>query len=105
MASRISRDESDVKLPDVVPFDIGCLTRLSWELGSRVVDDDESTLHGEWTHGGTRWTLSVYRVTSNTDLVRLRTPVGREQFYGAVRTDVQAALPSLEASSSWRPRE
>ncbi|QIB75442.1 hypothetical protein GL213_03695 [Halogeometricum borinquense] len=91
--------------PDVVPFDVQCLTRLSWELGSRTVADDESTLRGEWEHTGTSWTLSHYRVTANTDIVRLRTPVGRERFYGVAQMDLEAVLPNLENAPYWRRRE
>jgi hypothetical protein len=91
-----------VSLPDAVPLDVRCLTRLSWELGSRVVDDEESTRESEWTHADAPWRLSVFRVTNHTDVLRVRTPVGRERFYGAVETDLREALPGLEASAHWR---
>ena len=36
------------RLPEAVPLDITHTTRLSWELGSRVIDDEQSTLEGQW---------------------------------------------------------
>lgn len=89
-----------ISLPDVVPFDFLHLTRLSWELGSRVVDDD-GTLHSEWEQTGRPWLLSVFRVTDNTVILRIRTPVGRERFYGAAQLDLETALPRLESTPHW----
>lgn len=96
---------SSVSLPDAVPFDLAHLSRLSWELGSRVADGDDATLHSEWAQTGRSWTLSIFRVTSNTDIMRVRTPVGRERFYGAARLDLESALPSLESAADWQRLE
>jgi hypothetical protein len=41
MATRDPRD-GRTTLPAVVPFDLSPLSRLSWELGARVVDGDDS---------------------------------------------------------------
>ncbi|MDS0298515.1 hypothetical protein NDI76_07160 [Halogeometricum sp. S1BR25-6] len=101
MATHASNGDG-VALPDAVPLDVRCLTRLSWELGSRVVDDEESSRESEWTHVDAPWRLSVFHVTNHTDVLRVRTPVGRERFYGAVETDLREALPGLEASAQWR---
>ncbi|RKD98278.1 hypothetical protein [Halopiger aswanensis] len=92
-------------LPDAVPFDLPHLTRLSWELGSRVVDDEEATLHSEWEPAGRTWQLSIFRVTSNTIVIRVRTPVGREKFYGAAELDLASALPELRSAPQWRRLE
>ena len=46
--------------------------------------------------------LSVFRATSNTVIVRITTPVGRERFYGADRSDLRAALPTLAAAPYWK---
>lgn len=94
-------DASSAELPTVVPFSLSHLTRLSWELGSRVVDDEESTRHSEWEHADSPRVLSVFRATSDTVVLRMRTPAGRERFYGAARMDLDAALPGLRASSEW----
>jgi len=88
-------------LPDVVPFDLSALTRLSWELGSRVVDDEASTCVGRWTRVQSSWSVSVVRVTSETVLMRIRTPTGRQRFYGAAWMDLQAVLPKLDDAPSW----
>lgn len=106
MATHGSRPsgDGDTGLPGVVPLDLAHLNRLSWELGSRVVDDDESTLRGEWTHTGSTWEVSVFDVTSETVAVRVRTPIGRERFYGAARMDLETALPALEEATDWQRR-
>ena len=90
-----------ISLPDAVPFDLPHLTRLNWELGSRVVDDEDASLHGEWARTGRSWLLSIFRVTTNTVVMRVRTPVGRERFYGAAEQDLESALPRLESAPRW----
>ena len=88
-------------LPDSVPDSLQPTTRLSWELGSRVVDDAEASLESEWyrTKGG--WRLSVYRVTNHTDILQIRTPAGRELFYGVTQAAFASAVSALEAASAW----
>ena len=86
-------------LPDVIPFDLSHVTRQSWQLGSRVVDD--ATRLGEWHHAGGGWTLTAFEATDQTLLLRLRTPVGRSRFYGAIGTEFREAIPSLAASPAW----
>lgn len=93
-----------VSLPDTVPFDLPHLPRLSWELGSRIVEDD-ATLHSEWERTGTSWVVSVFRATSNTVVVRVRTPVGRERFYNFAEMDLETVLPQLESAPQWQRRE
>lgn len=103
MAARGSRGESPcVELPTVVPFDIPQLNRLSWELGSRTVDDDSATLRSRWTDTESQWRLAVFSVTDGTVVMRIRTPVGRGRFYGAAKVDLANALPALEASDRWQ---
>lgn len=97
--------DDQTALPDAVPFDLPHLSRLSWELGSRVVQDSESTLIEEWNHRDTGWTLSVFSVTSNTVVIRTRTPVGRERFYGAILSEANAAIRTLETQPSWQRAE
>lgn len=107
MASRgtPNRNDGTVELPDVVPFTLPYATRLSWELGTRVVEDDESALDGEWKHTGSPWRIAIYRVTRNTVVVNVRTPVGRERFYGAGRSELESAIPSIDAAPHWRRLE
>ena len=103
MAAHSSQSTDGVSpaLPDVVPFDLQPLTRLSWELGLRIVEDDETTALHEWEQTTTSWMLSVFRATSNTVLIRITTPVGRERFYGTTQADLHSALPSLAAAPYW----
>ncbi|MWV41097.1 hypothetical protein [Natrialba sp. INN-245] len=103
MAVHNSREEGDRvgTLPGVVPFSLQYSTRLSWELGSRSVQDEEATLLGTWTHEGRKWRLSLFAVTSETALIRVRTPVGRERFYGAIRSELDSALQELESTPLW----
>ena len=89
-------------LPGIVPVEIPHLSRLSWELGARVVSDEESESVGRWKHASTRWTLDIFEVTKNTAVIRVRTSVGRERFYGAITSEVNAALPELETAPSWQ---
>lgn len=106
MATRGSRGSggAGAQLPEVVPFDLAHLTRLSWELGSRVIDDDGVSCHGEWEHRDALWAVSVFDVTGETVVVRVRTPTGREHFYGAACMDFEAARPALDAAPAWRSR-
>lgn len=106
MATRTSAQDGGGRatLPDVVPFELSPLTRLSWELGARVVDGEASTSLGAWTRAGSAWSLSVFRIGSESVVVRVRTPVGRCQFYGATRSAVETVRSALEADGEWRPR-
>ncbi|THE63887.1 hypothetical protein D8Y22_16320 [Salinadaptatus halalkaliphilus] len=88
--------------PDSIPLELSSLPQLSWELGSRIVDD--ATRHSEWVQTGNTWGLSIFRATSNTLVLRIRTPVGREKFYGAASVDLDATLSTLEAASNWTRR-
>ena len=93
------------RLPEAVPLDITHTTRLSWELGSRVIDDEQSTLEGQWRRTEGAWTLSVYRVTNHTDILQIRTPVGREQFYGVTQSEFKSAVSTLETTDRWQRAE
>ena len=88
-------------LPSVVPFTLPHLSRLSWELGSHVVGDDDATCHGVWERRRASWTLSVFQVTTQTVVLCVQSPVGREHFYGAPRADFDSVLPELTAASQW----
>jgi hypothetical protein len=104
MAVRGTQNEGTTtsSLPDVVPFDLPHLSRLSWELGSRVVSGAESEHLEEFEHANKRWTLSIFDVTGNTVVIRVRTSVGRERFYGAIRSEYLSALPEIEAAPAWQ---
>ncbi|WP_227379972.1 hypothetical protein [Haladaptatus halobius] len=95
---------NDVTLPNVVPFDLTQLTRLSWELGSQTVENNDSARHSQWKHEK-GWALSIFQATSNTVILRISTPVGREQFYGAAQMDLNSALPGLNSAPHWQQDE
>jgi hypothetical protein len=98
-----TRDPCDggTTLPAVVPFDLSPLSRLSWELGARVVDGDDSTRLGRWEHVESSRSLSLYQVTGETVVVCVRTPIGRERFYGAALMDLHDVRPRLADAPSW----
>lgn len=104
MAVRDTQSErrSSATLPDVVPFDLTHLTRQSWELGTNAVQDEEATGIGTWSHLTKQWRLSLFEVTSETAILRIRTPVGRVRFYGAMQSELRPAIRTLEANSSWQ---
>ena len=89
------------ELPDVLPFDLHPLTRLSWELGLRTIEDNETAVLGKWEQTASSWILSVFQATSNTVIMRITTPVGRERFYGTTHSDLHTALPSLASAPYW----
>jgi hypothetical protein len=92
---------SEGALPAVVPLSLPRTTRLAWELGTRVVEDAESTPEGAWTHRS-GWRLSMFSVTEHTVVLRVRTPVGRERFYNAACPDVSELGDALGGAAAWR---
>ncbi|NGM68034.1 hypothetical protein G6M89_03235 [Natronolimnobius sp. AArcel1] len=90
--------------PDVVPFDLPQLSRLSWELGARLLEDD-APCHSKWERIGSTWRLSIFRVETNTAVVRVQTPVGRERFYNIAELDLATVIPELEAATRWQRLE
>ncbi len=96
-------DGTVARLPHIVPFDLPQVTRLSWELGSNVVSDAVEL--GTWERVGGAWTLSIFRATSETVVLRLQTPTGRERFYGAAEMDINSVRPELISAPEWERRE
>ena len=62
---------------------------LSWDLGSELTTDVDAHEVGG---AGSRRGVTLYRVTDRTAVVRLRTPVGRERFYGVPVDDLPPSL-------------
>ena len=89
-------------LPDVVPFDLAHLTRQSWELGVCSIQNRQATRLGIWSHQNDHWRLSIFEVTSETAIIRIQTPVGRERFYGAIQSELRSAIQKLESDPSWQ---
>lgn len=61
---------------------------LSWPLGNRVTDDADAPRLFRLTHRRSARTVTAFEVTDYTCVLRLRTPVGREKFYGIANADV-----------------
>jgi len=90
------------QLPPALPFTLPHLSRLSWELGARVVDDEAATTESVWERTDGSWGLSVYRVTTATDILCVRSPTGRERFYGTPDAPLESARQQLAAAANWR---
>jgi hypothetical protein len=84
-----------------LPIDIPYRTRLSWGLGTRVVEDLDADRLCRWMGDG-GWALAVFRATPETIVIRFRTPAGRELFYGAEAAVRSAVRSRLDATASWR---
>ena len=67
-------------------------------------DDEASTRVGRWERVQSSWSVSVFRVTSETVVMRVRTPIGRERFYGAAWMDLEDRLPELDDTPAWERR-
>lgn len=104
MAVDTNRCESSCSatLPDVVPFNLPHLSRQSWELGTRSIHDEQSTELGTWSYQAGQWSLSLFEVTSETAIIRIQTPVGRKRYYGALQSELRAAVQELKASPAWQ---
>ena len=66
----------------------------SWEYGHACVTQ-EGQPRETWTDETGRESLTVFDVTEHTVLLRVRTPVGRESFYGMADRDYEAVRDSL----------
>lgn len=104
MATHVTgeQDRSSPALPDVLPVDVTAHTRLSWELGTSVVDGADVERVGAWEQTDALWDLVVFRATTSTVVLRVRTPIGRERFFEAPRSDFESGRSRLEASARWQ---
>lgn len=87
--------------PTALPIDIPYRGRLSWALGTRVVEDLDADRLCRWAGDG-GWTLAAFRATDETIVVRFRTPIGRELFYSAETAIRSTMLSRLDSAPSWR---
>lgn len=88
-------------LPSEVPY----RTRLSWELGTRVIEDEATERRSHWEGSDGTWELTVFDATTTTLVMRVRTPVGRERFYGAETSMLSSIHARLEADADWQRAE
>ncbi|WP_158855106.1 hypothetical protein [Halorhabdus sp. CUG00001] len=87
-------------LADVLPIDRAAIESLSWTLGSRVTGGDATCLL-ELRDRSTPSALAVFEATEYTYVVRFRTPVGREKFFGVAAVDLRSMLADLVAQDGW----
>ncbi len=80
---------------DRVPFGLDAAECLSWDLGSELVERKRECARLERADGGS---LTAFEATEHTVVVRVRTAVGREKFYGLATADFRAALGDLPAA-------
>ncbi|WP_254523324.1 hypothetical protein [Natrinema caseinilyticum] len=80
-------------------FDVGTkhVESLSWPLGNRVTVEADAKRLFEFAHCRSTRTVTAFEVTDYTRVVRLRTPIGREKFYGVANADVTP----LSAGDEW----
>ncbi|MCG1002229.1 MULTISPECIES: hypothetical protein [Halobacterium] len=75
-----------------VPFPLDAAECLSWDLGAELVERKSECARLERADGGS---LTAFEATDHTVVVRVRTAVGREKFYGLADADFRAALTEL----------
>ena len=71
----------------------------SWQYGHTCVAR-EGEPRETWTDETGRQSLTVFDVTEHTVVLRVRTPVGRESFYGMADRDYEAVRESF-VDSGW----
>ncbi|SEV94417.1 hypothetical protein [Natrinema salifodinae] len=72
----------------LVDVDCGRLESLSWPLGNRITAEAEADRLFRFAHQRSPRTVTAFEVTDYTCALRLRTPVGREKFYGIATADI-----------------
>lgn len=109
MSTQGSRDGAAASgrggLPDAVPVSLERTSRLSWELGDRVTGGSDATRRGAWRCRTARWAVDAFGVTDHTAVLRVRTPAGRELFYGVADADLERARARLAAAPDWERRD
>lgn len=84
----------------VLPVDLPSAESLSWELGRRIVRDGVPRLvFAENVRFGS--SLTAFDVAEHTCVVRVRTPVGRETFYGTTKAALRRGVDELRRRDDW----
>ncbi len=68
--------------------DIERIESLSWSLGNRITSEADADQRFRFDHRWSTRTVTAFEVTDYTCVLRLRTPVGREKFYGVASADI-----------------
>jgi len=92
-------------LADVLPIGRAAIESLSWRLGSRVTGGVDATPRLELIRRTTNSSLAVFEATDYTYVVRFRTPVGREKFFGVAGVDLRPMLEELLDRGEWGIRQ
>lgn len=74
----------------LVDVDSRHVESLSWSLGHRVTVEAGADELFRLAHRRSNRTVTAFEVTDYTCVLRLRTPIGREKFYGVANVDVGA---------------
>ena len=72
--------------------DIERIESLSWPLGDRITAKADAQQCFRFAHQRSARTVTAFEVTDYTCVLRLRTPVGREKFYGLASADISPDL-------------
>ncbi|PCR90788.1 hypothetical protein [Natrinema ejinorense] len=75
-------------IADLFDIDIERVESLSWSLGNRVTVEADADRRFRLAHQQSTRTVTAFEVTDATCVLRLRTPVGREKFYGVAAADL-----------------
>jgi len=76
--------------------DIERIESLSWPLGDRITTSADATQRFQFSHQRSAREVTAFDVTEYTCVLRLRTPVGREKFYGLAAVDVAPDLTATD---------
>ena len=85
----------------MLPIDRTSIESLSWALGTRLTESAGGQCLLELTHQRTKSALAVFEATDYTCIVRFRTPVGREKFFGVATVDLRSMLSNLLERGDW----
>ncbi len=79
---------------------------MSWMLGERLTrEDDRTTLVGEWRTPTSRQSVALFEVTSETAVLRYRSPVGREHYFGTTLSEARQTRAELADAPEWSRTE
>ncbi|WIV67659.1 hypothetical protein [Natrialbaceae archaeon AArc-T1-2] len=74
---------------ELFDVDVARVQSLSWSLGRRLTVESDARQRFELESRRTNRSLTVFEASDDTCVLRLRTPVGRERFYGVATVDLE----------------
>jgi hypothetical protein len=101
MSSHGGHSHTDGGLDYLPAVTLATANELSWMLGERLIDDDNTTVLAEWVKADARQSDTIFKATAETALVRYESPVGREHYIGTTLTDAERARADLDAAAEW----